>query len=248
MRILILGGSGKLGRELTKILNKSHKLCCPSHSEADVSNIDSLSRIKFSTNIVVNCAALVGIGPCEKNQELAFNINSVGAGNSAEFSQNRGAHLIQISTDSVFDGEKGNYRESDRPNPISNYGYTKYLGELYASEYPNVTIIRMSFFPTENFKYDTIPTNQYMSREPIHITAGKIKEFIEAEDKEWISGIWHIGCKRRSHYEIIKEYYPNIKPTTVEALEAKLGQRIPGDLSLDTHQYDKYFNGAYYGN
>lgn len=75
----------------------------------------------------------------------AWKTNVEGAHNIALACTNVGAKLVYISTDYIFDGEKGNYKEIDKANPINYYGLTKLEGENRAiSHYQNYTILRTS--------------------------------------------------------------------------------------------------------
>jgi dTDP-4-dehydrorhamnose reductase len=69
------------------------------------------------------------VDQCELNRELAWKINVEGTQNIVEAAKATGAFLLYISTDYVFDGEKGGYKEDDLPSPVNYYGYTKLKAE-----------------------------------------------------------------------------------------------------------------------
>jgi dTDP-4-dehydrorhamnose reductase len=77
----------------------------------------------------VHAAALTDVDKCEVDKDLAWKINVNGTENIAESCKKRHAFLIYLSTDYVFNGEKGAYKETDKPDPVSNYGLTKLAAE-----------------------------------------------------------------------------------------------------------------------
>lgn len=90
---------------------------------------DSISQLK--PDVIVHSAALTDVDRCERERDLAFKINVEGTRSVADAAQKAGSFLIYISTDYVFDGERGMYRESEKTNPLSYYGLTKMLAEQY---------------------------------------------------------------------------------------------------------------------
>ena len=80
-------------------------------------------------DVVVHAASLTDVDKCETNKELAWKINVEGTKNIVEAAHVAGSFLIYISTDYVFSGEKGLYKENDKPDPINYYGVTKLKAE-----------------------------------------------------------------------------------------------------------------------
>jgi len=86
-------------------------------------------------DVVINTAAFHRTDACEEKPEIAFAVNAIAVRNLARACEACGASLVQISTDYVFDGEKGEaYTEDDCPRPINVYGVTKLAGELLTAE------------------------------------------------------------------------------------------------------------------
>jgi dTDP-4-dehydrorhamnose reductase len=103
------------------------------------------SIVTTAPRVVVHTAAETDVDRCETDQDLAQRINVGGTANIAAACARVGAKLILISTDYVFDGLKGNYSETDTPNPISYYGLTKLEAEkIVASASSESLTIRSS--------------------------------------------------------------------------------------------------------
>ncbi len=95
---------------------------------------------------VLNCAALANVDECERHPATAHALNVGIARNLAEACRDSGARLAHISTDSVFDGERGAYTERDVPSPLNEYARTKLEGERAVAEVlPAALIVRTNF-------------------------------------------------------------------------------------------------------
>jgi dTDP-4-dehydrorhamnose reductase len=131
--ILITGGGGMLGHALADLLTaRKARVTALSRSELNVAD-DAALAIAFaehSPTLVLNCAAHTKVDLCEQQPAEAAAINGRAVGNLAELCKARGAVLVQVSTDFVFDG-KGTrpYRVDDPVGPLSEYGRSKLLGE-----------------------------------------------------------------------------------------------------------------------
>jgi dTDP-4-dehydrorhamnose reductase len=160
MRILITGASGLLGLNLA--LETTHR-----HTVFGTVNHHALSTDAFSviqTNLlvpgavehlleytqpdwVIHCAALANIDACEADPLLAQRLNTDLPRTLASHVARSGARLVHVSTDSVFDGLRGNYSEEDIPNPVGVYSRTKLNGELAVAEVdPTAIIARVNLF------------------------------------------------------------------------------------------------------
>lgn len=138
MNLLITGGRGQLGRELSDIAASRGDLV----TSVDVDTLDITRRemvhdvlAGVRPDVVVNCAAMTAVDACEDRQDEAMAVNGLAVRWLAEACDAIGARLVQISTDYVFDGTKETpYVETDLPNPQSVYGRTKLVGEEAALE------------------------------------------------------------------------------------------------------------------
>ncbi len=138
-RLLITGASGLLGSRLQKIAEGKFNLILlhntrplsPNSLELDITNQKEVTRLfnDLRPEIVIHTASETNVDKCELQKEHAWKTNVEGTCNIARACKEIDAKLAYISTDYVFDGEKGNYKEEDKPNPISYYGITKLEGE-----------------------------------------------------------------------------------------------------------------------
>lgn len=130
---MLIGADGQLGTDIQKVIDKTKLIPL---TIADIDITDRAKTIsmaeKHLPDVIINTAAYTRVDDCEDNDVTAFAVNAAGAKNLAIASKKVGAVLVHISSDYVFDGTKGApYIETDRPNPTSSYGLTKYAGEQY---------------------------------------------------------------------------------------------------------------------
>ena len=165
------GGNGQLGSEIKEL---SSSFTNDSFFFTDTSNLDITNHavvaafIKTNNiDVIVNCAAYTAVDKAESEPELADAINHLAVKNLAIIAKERGAKLIHISTDYVFDGTGHKpYVETDIPNPQSVYGQTKLDGELaiQAVNPSNSIIIRTSWVYS-NFGSNFVKTMLRLGKE-----------------------------------------------------------------------------------
>lgn len=224
--IFLTGGSGKLGNEL---LNQSNnygiKFIAPSSKQCDVTNYDSVFKniSSFSGDLVLHSAALTDTKEIEVDPSEAIEVNVIGTLNVLKACKKLNKRLIFISTDYVFDGEKGYYKTTDPINPISKYSKTKASAELIVRTYENSLVIRTSFFG-RTFPYDEAFVDVWSSKDYVDLIVPKILNLI----KNGCVGVSHVGSKRRSIYDIATIRKPNVKKSCNQGLI----KTIPKDTSL----------------
>ena len=131
MRILIIGADGQLGTDLCKVIPKNEQIPL-TIQDIDITDREKTFQVikKHSPDVVINTAAFHNVDKCEVEVESAFAVNANGVEHVAEACKENKSVLVHISTDYVFDGEKGNpYVETDKPNPQSVYAKSKLAGE-----------------------------------------------------------------------------------------------------------------------
>ncbi|AAB86258.1 dTDP-4-dehydrorhamnose reductase [Methanothermobacter thermautotrophicus str. Delta H] len=131
MKILITGSSGMLGSDLVDILSRRHEVV--TSGSLDIRDLEGVMELLRETrpDAVVHAAAFTDVDCAETERDKAYQVNVLGTRNIAAAASAVGSSILYISTDYVFDGEKGDgYLEFDEPNPLNFYGKTKYLGEV----------------------------------------------------------------------------------------------------------------------
>ena len=150
--ILITGANGQLGSECRDLSVKYRKynFFYIDRYDLDITKYalveDYLIRNKIT--FIINCAAYTQVDKAECDVEVAYSVNHLAVSNLARISKKNKIGLIHISTDYVFDGMMHKpYVESDKPNPQSVYGKSKFEGEKSIQKInpPNSIIIRTSW-------------------------------------------------------------------------------------------------------
>ncbi len=138
----MIGGSGLVGAKVAAKAHGAYKVIATHRGSApalrgvtfvglrkeDVDAGRALIR-KTKPVAVVDTAGLHNVDKCEADRELAWNVNAGATGSLAHTANDVGARYLFISTDFVFDGAKGGYREDDLARPVNRYGETKLAGE-----------------------------------------------------------------------------------------------------------------------
>lgn len=144
--VLVTGSNGLLGQKIVHALRNREDVRCIAASRGenrllvtdgyvyetiDIGNqaeVSSLMR-KYRPDAVINTAAMTNVDACESNREEAVRLNVDAVRYMIEACEEVKSHLVHLSTDFVFDGLKGPYVETDSPNPLSHYAYTKWQAE-----------------------------------------------------------------------------------------------------------------------
>jgi dTDP-4-dehydrorhamnose reductase len=159
MKILITGAQGQLGRALvTEAGRRGWEVLATDLGELDITDPAAILAFigRENPEIVINAAAATRVDELETTPDLAVAVNALGPRNLAVACRKFGAKLLHVSTDYVFDGTKpGPYLEWDAPRPLSVYGLSKLLGEIYVREQcPDHFIVRTAWLyglPGPNF-------------------------------------------------------------------------------------------------
>lgn len=136
MKILLFGGSGMVGRELSQVLS-GHTVVAPQHAEIDIVDSEAIQRLMTDEkpDFVINAAALINVDAIEENPEPAWQINTHAAGYIAQAAARALIPVMYISTNYVFGDDKLSYTEEDLTAPVNTYGETKAAGEALIAQY-----------------------------------------------------------------------------------------------------------------
>jgi len=233
MRIMVLGASGMLGNAMIRVLsektdwqvhgtirNESLKRFFRADiterllSGIDVGQYDSLLQafIIIRPEVVINCIGLVKQLAKAEDPLQAIPINTLLPHRLAKLCELSGARLVHMSTDCVFSGDKGGYRESDPPDAADLYGRSKFLGEVVSSHAITLrtSIIGHELHSTHGLvgwflsqqKQCNGFTKAIFSGLPTVVMAQIIRDVI-IPHKE-LSGVYHVAAQPISKYELLK--------------------------------------------
>jgi len=248
IKVLIIGSTGMLGHTLFTELSKNNKLIVfgtarrmvdrfskslsteqlkQIYLDVDVSDFDSVKDVfkKVKPEIVINCVGLIKQKPNSKDPLPALELNSVLPHRLAKLTEEISGRYLQISTDCVFDGVKGNYREESQDFANDVYGTTKRLGEV---EYGNALTIRTSIIGHELGSHRSLVdwfftqdgeikgfTKAVFSGFPTVYLAQIIDKYI-IPNKDLV-GLYHVSADPINKYDLLnliaKQYKKEIKIT-----------------------------------
>ncbi len=130
-RVVVTGAAGLVGSEVAAFL-EGHEVVSLTHDQLDITDRDAVEQSMGTLlpDAVINCAAYADVDACERDPHMALLVNALGPRHLAIACARVGAHLVHVSTDYVFSGDKAiPYDEWDEPGPISEYGRAKLGGE-----------------------------------------------------------------------------------------------------------------------
>lgn len=218
MRILVTGASGLLGLNLCLMSAQDHELIgvvnhrnlreVPFRTlQADLLQDDAVARLidQILPEYVIHCAAVANVDSCERDPETARQLNALIPAQLAEVCKQRKIGFLHVSTDAVFDGRQGGYKEEDQPNPLSVYARTKLEGEqgvLAANQ--DALVIRVNFYGfslsgtrslAEFFLYNLVAGEQVKGFTDVHFCPLYVADLVEIMFRmiaKKLSGLYHV--------------------------------------------------------
>lgn len=288
-KILVLGVTGMLGHVLFRELNHlgynvvgtardvsrftsffSKEEMNRIRSGVDATDFDTITRTfaAVQPDFVVNCIGIVKQLPISKDPLISITLNSQLPHRISMLARTSKAKFIQISTDCVFNGKKGDYTESDPSDAEDLYGRTKFLGEV---DYPHCITLRTSIVGNEIltsrslidwFLSQNSPVDGFVNALYSGLTTLEMVNVIEhiMTDCVQLSGVYHVSSEYISKYDLLNlcrrhfSHNIEIKKNTEYVLDRTLnsdrfrkesGYRIPDWDSMIRDLADYYFKTDY---
>ncbi len=243
MRILVIGGDGMLGHQVVAGLADRHEVACtlrrelddygPLPSEGatryggiDVGRPDPVAAVlaAFRPEGIVNAAGIVKQRADAARSIPSIEVNALFPHRLGAMAADVGARLVHVSTDCVFSGRQGDYRETDNPDPVDLYGRSKLLGEV---DEPGCVTLRTSIVGLELAnplglvewalaQSGTVPGYRRVLYNGL--TTPELTRVIErvlatAPD---LRGVWHVASQPISKYDLLTLLYDKVGRTDVE--------------------------------
>lgn len=235
MRVLITGGSGRLGSQLKMELPRlGVEAFFPTRAELNVTLPGTIGNAleRYEPDVVVHAAAYTDVKEAETKKEPCWRTNVGGTRNVVRALSGGGAKLVHVSTDYVFWGDAGGYSEEDPVGPVRNYySLSKLAAEEVARVYPSTLVIRTSFRPRE-WPYPVAFTDVYTGQDYVDVIAPEISLAI-AHAPEIPNATLHIVTERKSVYELARRRNPEVRSGT----KREAGVELPDDISLSTKRW-----------
>lgn len=227
--VLVTGGSGLLGRHVIghAMTKPEVNTYFPSHEHMNIVDYKSVYNYvkEAKLDLIIHCAAMIGLDRCENNKQEAYKTNVAGTGIICRVADQFGISVVVISTDYVFDGTQGSYSEECVPNPIGFYAKTKWAGECIALSYSK-HVIRTSFH-SGMWQHDKAFSDKWTSFDNVEVISSLVLESA-LKHSVW-RGILHVGTERKTFYEYAKRNKPDVQPMSLKEVKV----HIPPDTSFD---------------
>jgi len=227
-KVCVIGASGLLGNKLTRLIAdydvfgtfNQAQTDCPGAQlmKLDITKYEECESIlKIRPDFIVNTAAITNVDYCERFQEKSYLVNVRGTANLVKIANKLECKLIHISTDGIFSGEKGNYKEEDKPNPVNYYGKTKLDSESEVRNIKDHIILRT------NLLYGYISKNLLESRSE-HVKSTNFVLWVLSE------------LNKKNSLRIVNDQFSN--PTLADSLAEAIVDCIKKDLVGTFHTTD----------
>ena len=210
-KILVTGGDGRFAKIL-KDKNKKLNLIFCSKKQLDILNLKSIKKNfeKHKPKIIFHCAGLSRpMNIHAKDITKSIDLNIIGTANLVKICKLYKTKLIYFSTGYVYEGKKGNYKETDAVKPFNNYGLSKLGGECAVSMYKKSLILRVTMTEkpfTHNAAFTNLKSNFMFHEDLVNILPKVINEI----------GIINIGGKSQSIYDFAKKHNKSVKKTKLK--------------------------------
>tara|TARA_B110000027_G_scaffold126235_1_gene144399 strand:- start:289 stop:996 length:708 start_codon:yes stop_codon:yes gene_type:complete len=227
-KIIVTGGQGRFSNELKK-LKSQYEFIFRSKTQLDIMSTSSISTNfkKFKPRIILHLAGLSRpMSIHDSNINKSIDLNIIGTANLVKICNNFNLKLIYFSTNYVYPGIKGNYKENDPVLPWNNYGWSKLGAESAVQMYKNSLIIRACM--TEKPFIHKFAFSDVNSNFIFHEEFAKI--FIKLIRKK---GIINVGGKVKTIYDFAKKYNQKVK-------KKKSNGKLPKQMEMNLDKLNKF--------
>jgi dTDP-4-dehydrorhamnose reductase len=229
--IALTGARGRLGTELQSLLPGVTPLLRP---DFDLTRPETVSAAldRRRPRLIVHAAAYTDVAGAEKNRADCWRANVEGTRHLVSEAMRREIPLVHISTDYVFDGVRGGYKETDELGPVRNYySLTKLVAEEVVRLHPRHLVIRTSFRPRE-WPYPSAFEDVFTGQDYVDVIAPEIALAVRHLGEIPYDTL-HIVTERKSVYELARRRKPDVLPGSKKDVAVSL----PDDISLDISRW-----------
>ena len=230
-KIIFTGGSGRFVKVFKKY-KSNYKIHYPTKKNLNINNFNSIKKYinKIKPHYLIHCAALSRpMSIHEKNISKSIDTNIIGTSNIVKACSLFKVKLIYFSTNYVYPGIKGNYKETDPVMPINKYAISKLGGECAVQMYKNSLILRicMTEKPFVHEKAFSDVEMNFMFHDEL------AKNLLKLIDKK---GIINVGGKKQTVIKFAKKYNKTIKPISAKKV---INKNYPLKQSMDVSKFLK---------
>ena len=262
MKILIIGGNGMLGHQFTKSLSKNHDVMATlrngldayesfnlfskenSYSNIDIRSLDSVIAVfkKFNPHTVINCSGVTKQLASDDTSAETIMVNSLFPHQLVSICTKYNSRLIQLSTDCIYSGAKGFYKEEDISDALDLYGRSKFLGEVNLD---NVITLRKSTIGLELgsnhgliewFLKQRNSVKGYTKAIYSGFTSMVLAEVVEniIVEQKSLSGIWNLASSPISKFDLLNKLLDRLDKFEIEIVP---DDKININRSLDPGKF-----------
>ena len=223
-KIVVTGGSGRFGQILKNYKTK-HRLFFPSKKTLDILNVKKIKNYikKIRPDVLIHLAGLSRpMKIHDKNIEKSINLNIIGTANITKVCNQNKIKLIYFSTNYVYPGTKGNYKETSPVLPVNNYAWSKLGGETSVKLYKNSLILRVSMTEkpfVHKAAFTNVKTNFIYHEKVVPLLFKLLNK----------KGIVNLGGKSQSIFNFAKKENKNVKKIF---LKKKNSLGVPFDSTM----------------
>ena len=230
-KIIMTGGSGRFAKIFQKIKN-NYKIHYPNKNILNIKKINSIKKYvqKIKPDYLIHCAALSRpMDIHDKNIDESITTNIIGTSNIVKVCNKEKIKLIYFSTNYVYPGVKGNYKEDDPVLPINKYALSKLGGECAVQMYENSLILRICMTEkpfVHKQAFNDVEMN-FMYHEEL---AKNLLKLINHK------GIINVGGRKKIVYNFVKQTNKNIKSISAKKI---LGKIFPRKQTMNLKKYNE---------